>query len=255
MLKADEDLIGSNDISALTSSSLDDASDYKVAQQLGNDEAMKHMNGTAQRRVLQFLAARFHLLDLFVDEAEKFPTELGPDHRLLWVLVQAIPTQMLRDDPFLQIAKALQGVSIDDLRQQIQDVYSKLEHILSPKQPLFLFLDEIQRTTNDRMGEFRSDDGKRKRPLLRPIWLSLTGTLAQTQMQIILSGTGIDMPSLENVLASSVFKLEGYIQEKDVGAFDDPFSQKEYIERYIPSEQSPSWEAFLERAWGWCRGR
>lgn len=259
------DLIGSDDFGALMNN-LHNSEDYGRAKLFGitNSDAANHMHQAAQRRVLQFLAARFHLLNLFVDEAEKCTTrELQSNHLLAWVLVQARPTQILLGDAFKEIAEALRYASIDHLQQQINDGYSKLEHILvddhatepSLNRPLYCFLDEIQETTQRRMGEFSSNDGKTERPLLRPIWLTLTKTLDVTKMQVILSGTGIDMKSLENVLVSTVHKVSSYIVKRDIGAFDDPNSQKQYIERYLPSQHSPSWEAFLERAWGWCRGR
>ena len=172
---------------------------------------------------------------------------------------------MLRADAFKEVAEALRRASIEDLELQIKDEYSKLEHILEivnhpatgqPKRrPLYCFLDEIQITTESRMGEFRSDDGKTKRPLLRPIWSSMTGILDSTKMLLIISGTGIDWVSIQNILGSSVFKFRPYTLKRDIGAFDDPNAQRQYIEHYIPRERSAAWEAFLERAWGWCRGR
>jgi hypothetical protein len=172
---------------------------------------------------------------------------------------------MLLDDAFKEVAKALWIASIEDLEQQIKAEYSKLEHILEfvdhpatgqPKRrPLYCFLDEIQVTTVSRMGEFRPDDGKTKHPLLRPIWSSMTGILNSTKMLLIVSGTGIDWRSIQDIMGSSVFKLFPYALKRDIGAFDDPDAQRQYIERYIPSEQSAAWEAFLERAWGWCCGR
>ena len=106
--------------------SLDNARDYERARTCGitNNEGVKHMDRTARHRVLQFLAARFRLLNLFVNEARKCETGLLPDHRLLWVLLQAIPThdQMLSKDAFQEIASALRGASIEDLEWQIGDM-------------------------------------------------------------------------------------------------------------------------------------
>jgi len=258
------DGIGSDDFWGLVDN-LDNSLHYNQAKSIGihDDAAARHMQQKVHRRILQFLLARFYLLNLLVDEAKG---ELHPvNHRLLWVLLQARPTEMLPDDAFKEVAEALRIASTEDLEQQIKAEYSKLEHILEfvdhpatgqrKRRPLYCFLDEIQITTVSRMGEFRSDDGKTKRPLLRPIWSSMTGILDSTKMLLIVSGTGIDWRSIQNNLDSSVFKFCSYAPKRDIGAFDDPDAQRQYIERYILGEQSAAWEAFLERAWGWCRGR
>jgi hypothetical protein len=171
---------------------------------------------------------------------------------------------MFKVDVFKEVAEALGISSIKDLKQQIKTMYSTVEDILevvhnpATRPPLYLFVDEIQGTTigsTSRMGEFVSDDGKTKRSLLRPMWLTLTQILDSTKMRVILSGTGIDWMALQNALTSSVFKFFPYKLWRNIGAFDDPDAQKQYIEQYLKVEQSAAREAFLERAWAWCRGR
>jgi hypothetical protein len=221
------------------------------------------MERKARHRILQFLLARFKLLNLLVDEARKCNGGLHPiNHRLLWVFLQANPSGMLSEDAFQVLSEAFRTASIEDLKQQIRAEHAKLEPILEfvndpatnqpRRRPLYCFLDEIQVATIDRMGEFRSDDKKMKRPLLRPIWSTLTDF---PDMLLIISGTGIDWKSLQDVLGSSVFKLNPYNVKRDIGAFDDPSTQRQYIERYLSVERSTARDTFLERAWGWCRGR
>jgi hypothetical protein len=195
---------------------LDNSLQYHQTKSIGihDDAAARHMQQKVHHRILQFLLARFYLLNLLIDEASNCKRELHPvNHRLLWVLLQTRPTEMLRDDAFKEVAKALRIASIEDLEQQIKAEYSKLEHILEfvdhpatgqrKRRPLYCFLDEIQITTVSRMGEIRSDDGKTKRPLLRPIWSSMTGILDSTKMLLIVSGTGIDWRSIQDILDSS----------------------------------------------------
>jgi hypothetical protein len=267
VVKQGPDEIGSDDFWHLMQN-LDKSLHYNLAKSIGiHDEAAAcHMQQKVHRRILQFLLARFYLLHLLVDEASECKGGLRPvNHRLLWVLLQARPTEMLRNDAFKEVAEALRIASIEDLEQQIKAEYSELEHILEfvdhpatgqrKRRPLYCFLDEIQITTVSRVGEFRSVDGKTKRPLLRPIWSSMTGILDSTKMLLVVSGTGIDLRSIQDILSSFVFKFYPYDLRRDIGAFDDPDAQRQYIERYIPGERSEAWEAFLERAWGWCRGR
>jgi hypothetical protein len=251
------DGIGSRDFEQLMLS-LDDSLDYSRANQSRNEKAaLLHMRQKVLRRVLQFLLARFLVLNLLIEEAHTCEGGWRPsDHRRLWVLLQARPADMLKEDAFKVLSKALKISSVDDLETQIKEEYSKLKWILVDR-PLYCFLDEIQNTTTDRMGEYWSDDKEKERPLLRPIWQAVTQILEPTEMLVILSGTAINEKSLLTVLESSVFKIFPYNMKKDIGAFDDPDAQRDYIKHYLPDEQpeSASRQEFLQRAWGWCRGR
>jgi hypothetical protein len=240
--------------------------DNAAADQKRMKAAVDHMREKADRRILQFLLARFLLLNLLVEEASKLPGGLRPaNHRHLWVLMQARPTDVFEKDIFAQLANILQIASSRYLKEQINDHYCKLENVLEVvyhpftqqpvHRPLYCFLDEAQVTTKNRLGEFRSDDGKTERPLLRQIWLTLTTILDRKQMLLVLSGTGIELSSFQEILQSSFLKLHPYNLKRDIGAFDDPDAQKRYIERYLLGEESEARKAFLDRAWGWCRGR
>jgi hypothetical protein len=247
---------------------LDHSLDYTSAKSVQgyDDAAALHMRLKAQHRLLQFLLARFLLLQLLVTEAKKCGGVRPANHRLLWVLLQAQPVEMLKGDAFAELAEALRTLSTEDLEKWIKKSYSKLRDVIaedvhdpstgkSRRRPLYCFVDEVQATTTERMGEFWGDDKKTPRPLLRPIWSTLTGVLEPTEMLLILSGTAIDARSLQDVLESSLFKPYPYKIWRDIGAFDDADAQKQYIERYLPREQSENWKDFLARAWGWCRGR
>jgi hypothetical protein len=245
---------------------LDDSLHYDSAKSVKgyDDAAALHMHQKAQHRLLQFLLARFFLLHLLLGEAKKCGGVHPVNHRLLWVILQTRPIEMLGRDAFKELAEALRTLSMEDLKKLIKNRYSKLSHIFeevidpttgeSKRRPLYCFLDEIQVTTIYQMGQFWGDE-KTRWPFLRSIWSSLTGVLEPTEMLLILSGTAIDSRSLQDVLVSSIFKPYPYKIRRDIGAFDDADAQKQYIERYLPGEQSVAWEAFLARAWGWCRGR
>lgn len=249
---------------------LEDSPSYCLTKKRGsqNAEAELHMRQKVKHRVMQFFLSRFLLLNVLITEASKCEGGLRPsDHRLLWVLLQARPTDLLQDDAFNELSKALRVASIEDLEAQTKEEYIKLKkkgilnsgnHPVTGKsmhRPLYFFLDEIQTTTSSRMGEYLSDDKKTKRPLLRPLWQSVTKVLPPTEMRVILSGTAINETSLKNALASSANKFSPYIIKRDIGAFDDSDAQRQYLERYLPGEESAARHDFLRRAWGWCRGR
>jgi hypothetical protein len=155
---------------------------------------------------------------------------------------------MLRDDTFKEVTEALWIASIEDLDQQIKAEYFKLEHILEFVNHPATF-DEIQITTVSQMGEFQSDNVKTKHPLLQPIWSSMTGILDSTKMLLIVSGTGIHWRSIQDILDSSVFKFCLYALKRDIGAFDGPSAQRQYIECYILGDivLPPAKPMFLEK--------
>jgi hypothetical protein len=75
-------------------------------------------------------------------------------------------------------------------------------------------------------------------------------------MRLVLSGTGIEFQALQDTLLSSACKIQPYQVVYDIGAFDDPQKQAEYIRQYIPAtSDNPYWEDFFTRAWTWFHGR
>jgi hypothetical protein len=254
---------------------LDDARDYKRARQRkaadpNHGDAQKHIRETAERRLAQLLLARFLLLNLLVQEARKIRGGLNEkEHRRLWVLLQAHPKTFRDDfeeDVFTSLARHLRHASISDLKDRIRRQRLELSTLLTEvenpvtgeleRPPFFCVLDESQVATTLRHGEFMSGDNLTKRPVLREIWLLWSTVLEPWQMRLVLSGTGIELQELKDTLESSALKGERYDIKSDIGAFEDPRSQVEYIKRYIPARWAdPQWAEFLVRAWGWLRGR
>ena len=62
-------------------------------------------------------------------------------------------------------------------------------------------------------------------------------------MLLIFSGTVLNENSLENVLTLSIFKLLFYEIKKNIGVFDNPDAQKQYIKHYLSDKHisSPQW--------------
>jgi hypothetical protein len=255
--------IGSTDFWDLMQQ-LDDSLDYRLAKQNKENDpaAYAHIGEKTHRRLLQLLLARLYLLNLFREEAEGLPD--GPDAmvcRRTWVLLQAMPTALFKVDPFLQLADLLSFSSVGDLKARIQEQYDLVEEMLEfgedisdgrkKRRPLYIVIDESQLLTKQRLGEYKSDDGRMMRGLLRQVWLSIFEALKTPKVLLVLSGTGIDYKALEDTLTSPAFKLVPYAVVQDIGAFDDPESQANYIKQYLPSVG----DVFIKRAWAWCRGR
>jgi hypothetical protein len=254
-------------------SGLDEAQGYKEA--LATKEAdpkasaaINHIRETVERRLAQLILARFLLLNLLIQEAQKLPGGLQEkEHRRLWVILQAQPQILGRVydvDIFSSLTQRLKHASFVDLKDRIFDQYTQLSILLTNDQnptsnnppPLFCVLDEAQITTTLHRGEFISDDYFTQRPVLREIWLAWTQVLQSYQMRLILSGTGIEFKVLANTLDSPALKLEPYQVKFDIGAFEKRGSQAEYIKHYVPACWTEAkWIEFLNRAWGWFHGR
>jgi hypothetical protein len=233
--------------------------------------AIKHMQETAKRGFAQLLLARFLLLNLLVREAKNVRGGLKEKvHRRLWVLLQAQPVSVFGKDfdfdVFTEFARLLRPADLSELHDRIRAQYRKLSFLLTKvynpatgqfeAPPLFLVADEAQITTTLRYGQFFSEDNSSKRSVLREIWLSWTSVLDDQQMRIVLAGTGIELQTLVDTLASPALKPERYQIWSDIGAFEDSGSQAEYIKKYIPANWTDErWAEFLIRAWAWFRGR
>jgi hypothetical protein len=263
---------GSNDLSTLITE-LDDARDFKKAlRRLEsspiNSDSFIHIQKVAEGRLAQLLLGRFYLLNLFIEAAQDLPKGLNEDfHRKLWVLLQVRPSILGGTPPrdvFRDFAKVLRGISNDDLKKRICSEHVRfrmlLENSLCPPSlqevpPLICVVDEVQATPSLRLGHFRGSKGD-PRPIFREIYLLLSTVLEPSQMRLLLSGTGIRVSELEVVLGSDTLQLAPYRKWKDLGAFDQPELQQQYIKQYIPANWTdPVWEAFLSRAWDWTRGR
>ena len=258
--------IGSGDFWAATQQ-LDNSLDYRLAKRAKDPDAMQHIKQKAHHRLVQLLLARFILLKLLIQEAGKLPGGLQvKNHRRAWVLLQVQPLQVFGEDIFHSLTTLLRYESIVDLETEIQAHYKDLENILVPsinpatgklkKPPIYCVVDESQLLISAWKGEFISDNTVTECPLMRQVFLSFTGILPSEEMVLIFSGTALDYHSLVGTLASQPLKVHTYDIVRDIGAFEDRDSQARYIRRYLTVDWTqPNWISFLDRAWGWCRGR
>jgi hypothetical protein len=266
--------IGSRDLSTFISE-LDTAKGYQQANEARkenpeNHQAFGHMQNAVTRRILQLLLARFLILNLLIEEAKKSGGVRQKEHRRLWVLLQVLPNQFsddLQEDLFLTVARVLRHATVEDLRGRIFRLYQTLrqyiEEVAIPGTnstripPFYVIIDEIQSLSRKRIGEFRSTEKTWvQRPVLREIWRTLKTILLESQLRIILSGTGIDMGQIKNTLGSQALLPEPIPVYSSLGGFVDIKSQTKYIQRYIQAPWTEkNWEEFLTRAFAWFRGR
>lgn len=248
-----------------------EATKRKRKRKAGLDrKAVEHIRQVAKGRLSQLLLARFLLLDLLIQEAGNLEGGLQQkEHRRLWALLQVQPRILgsrFVVDVFTDLTQLLRGAGTDNLEYRIHQKRAELHPFLPAVQnpatgedvtpPFFCVLDEVQVTIaplSGRLGEFMSDNNETPRPILREIWLFWSDI---PDMRLVLSGTGIGSQALNETLASNACKHRGYDIVRDIGAFNCRETQTQYIMRYLPAAwDKPQWEAFLDRAWYWLRGR
>ncbi|PVG00051.1 hypothetical protein CPB86DRAFT_872254 [Serendipita vermifera] len=240
-----------------------------MAASLTDPYAIQHVRDIAEARLAQLLLARFYMLNYLIEVAKSLPGGLDEkSHRRLWTFLQAKPNIIpvsTTGDIFTELAHHLRGLTNKDLKERIRKEYARFGELTIGRTDaykkestptLFCVLDEAQTTTTLRMGEFRGADDKTPRPILREIWRLWTWVLDFNQMRLVLSGTGITVNEIDDVLASNPLKLAPKFRWTELGAFDTPESQEYFIKQYIPARwDEPAWDAFLRRAWRWVRGR
>jgi hypothetical protein len=249
-MKPDNAGIGSPDIYQIIEK-LDRIKRYsqvKEEEKMSNNPVViEHMENTVEHGHSRVLLARLLTLKFFIQTAQEIPGGLQPfEHRRLWVLMQAQPQIFSPNfdvDIFTDLSQLLRHVSTDDLKSSIISEFRQLHSMLEAEiPPVFCVLDQVEVTTT------------LWHPFLRPFWLLWTSVLPQ--IRLVFSGTGIRLESLQHKLVSSAFGLQPYEIENNIGAFEKPSAQAEYIKYYVPACWTDSqWKAFLLRAWEWFAGR
>jgi hypothetical protein len=226
------------------------------------------LSGGVKWRLLQLLLARFCVMNLLIEEAQKVAKESdSKKYRRLWTLLQVQPTLLYpheRGDIFMKTAEILKVVPSEDLKTGIRGQFSRFCELLKASPnfhssfgivPLFCVLDDVQAITNMCPHDFLSENGDRH-SIIREIYLHWKSVFDTHQMYLVLSGTRANAEELERTLSSSFLKGKSFREISDIGAFDQYEAQARYIKRYIPvCWTDPAWDAFLHRAWEWFRGR
>ena len=237
--------------------------DYERAKAMNKSdsktqESIDHTQETAARALSQVLLSHFLLLGLLVDEVQALEEQKQLpwlQYRRLWVLIQVQSVEIFGWDLFLDLARRLRPASHSDLQTRIRNKFEELSSQLK-EGSFYCVLDEAQVTTDKHYRDFFSENGSSSRPLLREIWRSWTTTFNVLEMRLILAGTAIKEDEMTSTLSSNAFKPANYAVKRDIGAFNDPGDQADYIRKYIPADWTDlKWQEFLNRSWAWFRGR
>ncbi len=259
---ADEREVGSEDFRRIVCD-LTTYRDYERAKTMNKgdsvtQESIDHTRETASRALSQVLLSRFLLLGLLVEEVQALEEQeqlSWLQYRRLWVLLQVQPIEIFGRDLFLELALFLRPANRSDLHTRTRNKFKELPSQLKTGS-FYCVLDEAQVITDIRYRDFFSENVSSTCPLLREIWCSWTTIFHPLEMSLILSGTGLKEDEITATLSSNAFKPANYAIKRDIGAFDDPGDQANYIRMYIPADWSDmKWQEFLKRSWAWFRGR
>ena len=211
---------------------------------------------TASQWFLSVLFVRVLVFHSFLLSAQRQPGGITESTKRSWLLLQLSPITFFHKDLFSELVDRIgRHLTPAQLRELLINELDSLRQILGTDTTFFIALDEAQLLTNLYQGCFLSESKPRvSRPVIRP----LVDTWSQRIPNIIISGTGLSMRSLESALNSVVAK-EGdeTITFTDLGAFESESSQRTYLEYYLPRSflMTRSAKRLTARIGFWLHGR
>lgn len=232
-----------------------------LSSEIQKDAAYTLNDRIAGRRFCQVLTARCLILQWFLKTIqEKFPRRSVNEFKRHWLFLQLKPKSFLiGGDVFLKLSEVLKDASDEFLLTKTDNVYDHLDSLRSEfglDEDFYIVIDEAQAAANSMLKCFRSDQNKE---IQRPVLKSLVKTWRDlvNELPIIISGTGLSIDLVNEVVASAVVKSTNFHLATNTGAFDDQDSQSKYMLRYMPPHvaKSDSGKTLIGRAWEYCRGR
>ena len=223
----------------------------------GDATALGRNEEVALRRSQLLLYARYVFFRVFLQCAAGMNGGITEDHKRRWLLVQLAPTilpPILTEKPdiFIIFTRLAGRASSEYLERSIYHESLIIRDLLPRNSTLFCVLDEAQTLTTG-LDYFRSKPPTKARPFLRPIVAAWSRQLPN----LIVSGTGISMQEVADVIGSLVAKEGGTETVTEIGAFDNENSQRAYLERYLPPGYLDTSEGkvIASRVGYWLRGR
>jgi hypothetical protein len=214
--------------------------------------------------LMKVLAARMIVFELFLELAVKMDGQLQEKHTHAWLMFQ-ISNVLNRSNPdqhpFIQVNnECLGGASPEALVALVGRLRSIRTKYFPSAAHFFLVVDEAQVAAASSPYAFLScNDGAKPRSLLREV-IRVGADLGNPIIKLIVSGTGLSLETVNEVLASGVGKPAtdgGFDVFHDVGSFGTQESQRAYLDRYVPQSvlASSSGQILCKRICNWLLGR
>ncbi|KAJ6465678.1 hypothetical protein DFH09DRAFT_1225030 [Mycena vulgaris] len=200
----------------------------------------------------QLLLCRLLVFTLFAEHIHA--VGIKPEHKKLWVQIQAMPQAVggLRlGDIF---SRALMQVCYSDgthTTDYIAHLLAKLRHLFGAEFHMFFVIDEAQVIFRHHEEANRDDDGAHY-PILREIIDGLSHEFREHEISFVTAGTEIPKSGFQKSR-----NVDRHRWCSDTGAFDNEGVHREYVSRYLPPPYlaTKAGKVFLKLVWDWCRGR
>jgi hypothetical protein len=226
---------------------------------LDPDSALIENRSVASHWFLAIVYARLFIFHAFLERVSGLPGGIAADeYKKIWLLIQIAPKSLTGEDLFSDLTRLVGGsLSTENLKTSTTSKRSQIRTML-PAHAITIHhvLDEAQELTEKFSNCFRGGkNSDAPRPILRVVFQ----TWSPMAQHLIVSGTGLSMKQVTEVWNSFVAKEETKIEETqtDLGAFEEPEKQLQYLERYLPSSilNSAPGIALVRRVAHWLYGR
>jgi hypothetical protein len=260
------DGVGSKDVEEL----LVDLKKRRFLRDLPSDGPTRADTNAANRTAVDtqcsiLLIARTYVFWYFLDYVSRSRSyqEAGvftDEHKEIWLLLQAVPELALQSsfDIFHFISSEIRALALEpkDRESYLAAVKRsiRIDHGIDVHD-LFCVIDEAQSPAEMYEDYFVSD---KNQAISRPVLSEMVKSLSSHMPKLIVSGTGLSMQAVEEVLGSAVAKVSAPKVRRftNLGAFDGSEDQLRYMTKYVPPLFfEGSHGILLERIAYWLHGR
>ncbi|KAK6997438.1 hypothetical protein R3P38DRAFT_3219452 [Favolaschia claudopus] len=207
------------------------------------------------RCLRKLLLCRLLVFSIFAEHVHS--VGLKPEHKKLWLLIQALPrslrcNRILLGDIFGILLLQFMDTDDDHTSDYIAHLLTNLRRLFGDEFHLFLVIDEAQVIFDNPHIALGYRDADGYYPVLREIVDALFREFRSPEASFVTSGTNIPKSGFTN--SPNAHRHQWC---SGTGAFDNEDRHREYVLRYLPPNyaESPAGQALLQLAWGWCRGR
>jgi hypothetical protein len=213
---------------------------------------------------MKMFAARIVVFELFLEVAVKMDGCLQEKHKLAWLMFQLsnVPNRSDRSPhPFTRVnLNCLGGAAPEALDELVGRLHAIRTKYFRHYPHFFFVYDEAQVAAESSPHAFMSSKGGEIWPSKLREVIRVSAEIDNPTIRFIVSGTGLSLETVNEVLASGVGKPPtngGFALYHKVGGFDTEESQRAYLDRYVPRSvlASSSGHILCRRIHSWLLGR
>ncbi|KAF8512374.1 hypothetical protein BU17DRAFT_69263 [Hysterangium stoloniferum] len=187
----------------------------------------------SKRAIQKVLASRVVVFEWFLQLVIDRDGSLRPEHRRMWLVFQlsnSLPG-LQTQHPFVRIKNCLDVASDEVLRALISGL-DTIHSTYFPKSEFIIALDQAQYAARLYQYSFVSSTSPN---IFRSVLREIVQGFLRSSVKVIVSGTGLSLEQVEDVLSSSVGKPSGQFETfVELGMLDDPLKLDATLRRYIP---------------------